>query len=215
MRGFAPILVILLIVVLASMAAGGYYFVKLSKPAEVQPVYQTPASPSSVSATPESSSSADMANWKTYTNLEHKFSMNYPDNKKIEIGKERNSCRETVVGENLFFYPVEYVDDPQSTHFQGELIINIAVLDNPDNLTPEAYLEKECPWRLSKERVALKQNIEVAGINGLLIDDTIGAYQIATRVIIPKGNKLYYIDGQSYRDNQNSLFKNILTTFKF
>jgi len=84
-RGFAPIVVILLIVVLASMAVGGYYFVKLSKPAEVQKVYQTPTSPAPLTSTPEPTSSvltqsgsADLTNWKTYTSTRYGFSFQHP-----------------------------------------------------------------------------------------------------------------------------------------
>lgn len=71
-KGIAPILIIILIAV----AVGGYLIYQTqTKPVVVPQVIQPSSAPVSTSS---ATSSAETANWKTYTNTKYGFSIQYP-----------------------------------------------------------------------------------------------------------------------------------------
>lgn len=86
-KGFVPLLIVSLVAILV----GGY--VLYSK--------QKSSNPPALQPTPQASSSAEMANWKTYTNSTFKYQLKYPnsyavvpqtDKQKSQLGVDQNVC---------------------------------------------------------------------------------------------------------------------------
>lgn len=85
-KGFAPILLLITILILVTLAAGAYYFGKsqTSKPQTQnqvvvsQTLQPTSAPSSSPDTSPVPNGTGEIANWKTYTNIDAKFSIQHP-----------------------------------------------------------------------------------------------------------------------------------------
>ena len=82
-KGLAPILIVLLI----ALGVGGYLiYQKQIKPVNI--TQQTTQSTPAPTSNPESTTSADISNWKTYTNDKLKLSFKHPESYKQEIINE-------------------------------------------------------------------------------------------------------------------------------
>ncbi len=85
-KGFTPIILVLIMVTVIGIIGGGYlvyrkYLNPLYLPKHDNPPINWEAVQNS---NPESSSSAETANWKTYTNNKFGFTIQYPENWEIE-----------------------------------------------------------------------------------------------------------------------------------
>lgn len=98
MRGFAPIFLILLIVIVATVSAAGYYFLRSSKPVSKQiDLHQTVQSIPPSSPTAESTSSADITTWKTYTNTKDNYTIQYPSDYRHEFMEiDKNATLQSI-----------------------------------------------------------------------------------------------------------------------
>lgn len=93
--GFIPILIILLI---TAGLFGAYYLEKTNKPQSVQQTHQQVTQPTPTASVSESTSSGEIANWKTYTNSKFGYSFQYPPTLSV------SNCPSYDCGE-IIYYP--------------------------------------------------------------------------------------------------------------
>jgi|SRR3989344_1379158 len=89
-KGQMQVLILIGIIILVSVAGGVYYLGRSSKSA---PSVAQPVPTQAVKTTPsvsESTSSADMTNWKTYTNSTVGYTIKYPQGFEIELIGDRD-----------------------------------------------------------------------------------------------------------------------------
>lgn len=197
-KGLAPILIVFLI----ALTVGGYLlYQKQTKPAVVlQPVTQPLSSPVT---SPTATNSAEMANWKTYTDA-HGLSFEYPEDWSVSAG------------EFLIILP-QYRSDQ--------------IKGGSSKLETEAYpREKYSPITLSigvyKPDIAdstkeiTKRSISVAGgaVSEYIIKflDSSSGYpkNLELRYVVIEGNSQMYVY-RLYNPQFKDIFYQILSTFKF
>ncbi|OGE18747.1 hypothetical protein A3J19_03145 [Candidatus Daviesbacteria bacterium RIFCSPLOWO2_02_FULL_41_8] len=192
-KGLAPILIVVL---MAALAVGGYLiYSQLPKPiAPPRSITQPTLSPSSI---PESSNSAETANWKTYTNTKYGFYFNYPQDFSIK-----------KVAERIFF-----IENKEKKSFV------LWIYENPNNLSLKDYEGKHTsketgfgPFVYYPDTELVKfQNFEAyytkEEINCL---SKCGSYIWTTKDMI------YKLTGTAENvPNQKQTLDQILSTFKF
>ena len=95
-KGQFPILILIGILVLVGVASGAYYLGRVSKSAQVVSQPQPTPQPTSV---PQTSPNDETANWKTYTNTKHNFSINHP----INFVESAQNTDYGFIGEKIYF----------------------------------------------------------------------------------------------------------------
>lgn len=184
-------------------------------PSGVAPMENTPMS--KTTPIPTFAAEPIPADWKTYTNSKYGFSFKYPSDKVVEIDEESpdiNICTNQKGVADIKMYPKDYKKSEVETDFLGDLLLNISVVDNPENMPPEEYLQKTCPALITEDKISDKLTTQTAaGYSSLLITykNVMGEQQEA---VVQKDNKLYFIHGFSSQ-LPNPVFDQILTTFKF
>jgi len=104
-NGFALPIIILAIVGISVIGVGGYFlYQNQTKPTPIA-ISQPNLSPT-VSTTKESTNSADMSTWKTYTNKEFGLSFMYPDNFRVNDSNKHDAYPDQITVE---FYQTEGV----------------------------------------------------------------------------------------------------------
>lgn len=207
----------LIIVILVALAVGGYlvYQKYLNSVSVPQPTSQPVSTPAAIVFTNESTSSAETANWKTYTNQIQQFLIKYPDNKKVEIRETdttKNDCHGKSAVVDILIYPSGYVKSQEEIDFSGELWVNISVVENEDLSSPENFMAKNCP-QIDESKIGSKKAIRIDTVPSLeIVYKNVMAEQL--EVIVQKDKKLYFIHGFS-RKLPSSIFDQILSTFKF
>ena len=199
-RGFAPILIVLLIGIALVVAGGAYYF-GLDHGFE-KSVSQTPQITSPTPIVSESTSSADTANWKTYTNNQYKYYIKYPSN-----WLTANSDGD--------FYNDEYFSDPGiDKNLHQRITIRVIKYVGPK-------------WKNSKEYFdEIYQNSTKLTILGLPAAKEIvnggkpnSETYYSTNIYIYMDNLVYVLSNSSTEkatvDKYEPIFDQILSTFKF
>lgn len=207
---FSKILLPIVIIFVLSAATAGTYLALNSKP-KPAPIVSKIAPTSAPTSTPDPT-----ANWKTYKNTENGFSLQYPQGKLVEISEKntgKNSCTEQKGVVDIKIYPGDYKKSETETHFFGDLWVNISIVDNVEKLSPEDYVRKACATFFSQDKITSMKSLQIANNNFLAIiyKNVMDQQQ---EVIVPKGNKLYFIHGFSSK-LPNPLFDQILSTFRF
>ncbi|MCL5784121.1 MAG: hypothetical protein M1142_02060 [Patescibacteria group bacterium] len=202
-KGLAPILIVVLVTLIA---VGGYLIYQ--KQFKLVPVPQsTQSSPSPVSQN-ESSSSAETANWKTYTNKTYKYKFNYPENWYIQ-----------TLGDNRYVYISDQKLDIKNGIDSPSLKYDLIDISyNPPN---QIDMPVTAPIGTKQK---LSQSLSVQKIADLNIDGRPGA---KINFIDQRGNKLnevsYWVsllDNGTLQISATSSAKinmvdQILSTFKF
>lgn len=227
-KGIAPVLVIILIAFAAGI--GGYFVYQNSRskstalsPDQIACTQDAKLCPDGSSVgrvgpncefspcpSPQSSSSADMSNWKTYTNTNYYFSFKYPNNLSV-----RNDSTSEFIGF------LERKDENQSQK------LVVTVNKNPNNLGIQELLEKNKP--IPDDRINLRyQSTQITGYDGLLlryenpclgICENIETGKFFTKYI--KGNSViisFSVDTRNQAGNtleDEKWLDQILSTFKF
>lgn len=164
------------------------------------------------SSNPQATTSADISNWKTYTDTINSFSYKYPDNKKIEIEKVNPSSNACTNKKNILdfkIYPLDYVKNPQVIDFDGELLISISIENNINKYTTDEFLKQNCIDIFNK----ISQRYKNGTTDVFYLKNVMAEQKLA---LINKGNKIIYLNAfalsKKYLDSE---FDQILSTFKF
>ena len=248
-KGFAPILII---IVLATVVLGGGYFVyQRYQPTSPSSPYTPPQKtactleaklcPDGTSVgrtgpncefspcpTPEeSTSSAETANWKTYTNKEYEYSVQYPSNWKVveakpRIGNKPEWAGDILIQEENEVQKVTFFEQNYET-YPGKF--EIRVLSNPSNLTLEQ-------WSRNYDKIYKLLTLvgETTLGNQTAKQFSIFSYEVPGNSAIASINNqnIYYIsfaDWDKYNDpniavqigteNHPKIYDQILSTFRF
>ncbi len=217
--GFAPILIVL---ILATAALGGYFYFQKSQASPTTPTSPIHAcSPDSkvcsdgshVGRIPpncdfapcpspkESTNSADISNWKTYTDTSYGFSIKYPSTWQQRLDR------------------TEYDDSDYHLFFTSGDYIEIRILPNPNKLSSLDYFKKvafrnDLPgWNNTQRptQTVNLPNIDVIKINGF----TGGSGDRGPTTFISKDTIIIEIITQSNTQSGAAIFNQILSTFKF
>jgi hypothetical protein len=78
-KGFTPLILLIGILIFGISAMGGYYFFEQQIKTSPSIVNKTTTNDFTPETSLESSTSSEMANWKTYQNEKYGFSFDYPD----------------------------------------------------------------------------------------------------------------------------------------
>lgn len=222
-KGIAPILIIILIAV----AVGGYLLYQK----QLKSVSVSQSSPSPV-ASPVASSSAEIANWKTYTNIQDGYSMKYRQDFVITKRDFWTIFKSPVAAKGGGYPDEDWFD------------LAISVKDNPNNQTALEYVNeyadstiteslKRVPNSDTNSELRKFYNTRANNIrssfknysNGIIdgiIGDTDGYENPNTAVIFSKNKKIYIFSllggpntGTPPTKTAEKIFQQILSTFKF
>lgn len=203
-KGLAPILIVLFI----ALAVGGYLLYQKQQ----QTIQATPTPTS----TPESTNSAETANWKTYTNIKYGFSVSYPTDDKKEYGVlkllfENNETKQYVGKEELirlFSFTIGYPASDAAIIFRlwennNQLSVQKWWDKNHETFYTQTLDLKWEPKSTSAKNVGNQQTLAVLieGTNGLQMQ----TYYFA--------NNKYVMEVLSIINEK--LSEKILSTFKF
>jgi hypothetical protein len=200
-KGFAPILIIFGIILILGISAGAYYFWKLNccPQSQSQITSQTQV-PVSSSAGPD-----EITNWKTFTNSNYKFEINYPsDWSAIDCSSN---------GQSVYFSSKTY-------NCQRAIpdIANITIRVNTGDHTQQYITDRK-----SLGDITLK-SITVDGIQGtdltLTPNSSVKNESLSNQrreIYLFKNNQSYSISLFVFNDfsSENQTFNQILSTFKF
>jgi len=223
----APILIVILIAV----AVGGYLLYQEQTKPVVVPQTISQSSPSPV-VSPVASSSAEIANWKTYTNIQDGYSMKYRQDF-VVTNRDTWTFFKSPIAAKGGGYPDE-----------DWFNLAISIKDNPNNQTALEYvneyanstiteslkriptsavnpeLRKFYDTRANNVRSSFK-NYSNEIIEGA-IGDTDGYENPNTAVIFSKNKKIYIFEllggpntGTPPTETAEKIFQQILSTFKF
>ena len=201
MRGFAPIL----IVVLVAVAAIGGYFVytslrgmvsEVEPDVAISPTIQTPTP----TTKPESTSSAETANWKTYTNIKHKFSLKYPtDWKYVEVPTPTYQTQ----NDEIWFLPQSSPLPPPQTDARADVVFVFTSEDTSSNWQPQYFNNyKTESYQLGNVSAKKITGINKGGLNQEM-------------VIIADVGDFYLQVFSNYGEVSLQYFDQILSTFRF
>lgn len=168
----------------------------------VAEVSQPSPSPVSIEKIPYKS----ISSWQTYTDSQANFSVQYPENYKLQ---------NPIPGKSVNF--LSCLTDPQ----RGEICLSgysITIYDDYDGGPRRAYFEKKRPNFLVEPYY---QDVSVAGIKTLVIMDGNTGGSTGSFILIPKGNKMYFFDfpfGWNPDTKEKpglDFIKQVLSTFRF
>ena len=196
-KGLAPILIIILIAV---MAVGGYLLYQK----QIKPVAVPQFSPSPVVSpviSPIASSSADTANWKTYTNSKYGFTLKYPQN--LSVKETSNIIIFNAVGNK-----------------DNETVFALIVYENPNNLSLKDYETKNTGESGMGPSVYYSSSQLVTLENGTKVyyqKEEISCFSKCGSYIWINKDKIYKFLGSvnSGIKDQKQIMDQILSTFKF
>lgn len=216
-KGFASILIVLVGIIVIAGVAGGAYYLGTQRPSSsptLQPISQSTPVPTANNA--ESTTSAETADWKIYTDTTNRFTIKYP-----------NSWLQFTLSDKTGGYLSKIALVPQAPSDKqqlGELPgVRIAVLKlDPKNCTNSAeYAQEEINAYLNNKN--LYPNLQIKP----LILDGIPGYRIdsgSPGVTAQRGPEVYMFqcpteiqmsfDPEGI-ENGIQLFDQILSTFKF
>lgn len=207
-KGFAPLLIIVGVLVAAGLLAGGYYLGAKKAPTLQQtvnnqnPVVVGSTGISSGKPTPETKpDTVDTSNWKTYTNTQGGFRINYPS----DLIPEEHAAT-TQYG----------LTDVMSVSFTDSRSLpsnfNIDVVINQNKLSLQEFI--------AKYYLPLGADISNFQLTSVTIDNTYGLKSLhipgeadTEFVFVPHGNFIYVFSSEPRIPGQ--LFDQILSTFKF
>lgn len=234
-KGQTLILLLIGALILTGVASGAYYL-GTKKPATLQdtvskqnPVILPSTSPQSNNKpTPDTKpQNNETTNWKTYTSAKNKFYFNYPGDKEVLIYSDNPDgyiCGSKQVKADVVIYftsgprskeILQMVKDGAGTEFQGDLVLEVDVVDNPKNLWPKDWLKKECSYDKASFSEYQESEIAVSRPPAFRID-AVGIGRFADTVIAYSG-KLYYIRATliNTKPENRQVFEKILNSFKF
>lgn len=211
----------LLFVLLGVGLVGGLVWVGYSMGKRTTTVTLPPV----VTGTPhQATPTVDMANWKTYTNEEYKFSLQYPQSFYYEVFNKAETSSVITPTWLLFLadlqrptdqahYPeidIGFIQKPAATSLEDWLKLNTTTKDNANNPDPED--ENKIYWgvkNISKLIVDDESAIRFSSSNGA------STYQVVT--LIDHKDKVFIIESVITPLGQidDKIFDQILATFKF
>jgi len=219
------VLILIGIIIILGIAGVAYYLGRqtlslrgVSEPrlnrGETSDVAILPTSPPTPSVS-ESTSSADMANWKTYTNKEYGFLFKYPSDGNFSLNSQ-DSLSLTNSNSNTppyYLLDLEVKDNPQNLSARDFINNELTILRNNKN-SPNSSA-------LADKRQATIKDYQNGQITGVLMrggSDGDSVTDFIEIVSVQKSNiyKFTIHDGNgSVSDFQNKLINQILSTFKF
>ncbi len=229
-KGFAPILVLVGILVIAMVAGGAYYYasnklVYFGKSQVIKPQVQNQVisqTPHPVSSVQPALISDEITNWKTYTGKNYTFK--YPETwvikQSIDVNREDD-------GLDIYITSPDYVPDPnyENPHEGGDIVgvkkgfrLEIRTAKNPKLRTYEDWKEfhestatKNWYGRIFNK----KEEISIKGIKAMFYTegkpDGLG---ILSASFFVENGRIYDVALISSQ-NQDDLFRQILSTFRF
>jgi len=199
-KGFSLILILVGILILMGVAGGAYYFgrqtLSLRGVSETSDVAILPTLSPAPSIT-ESTSSADMANWKTYITSQYGFSIKYPDNwETYNYGSKPEDEPIEPSGER-FFRPI------------GQTAAEISLEISPRESTRLDLIEdtiKNYSWD--------NKTVEKVSVGGVDITKVTGSQTGKKNIAVAfqKGNNIFKIQTLG---NYADILEQMLSTFKF
>jgi len=208
-KGFALPILILAIVGISIIGVVGYFlYQNQTKPA---PITLPQPSPSLTSVTKESTNSAIMTDWKTYTNA--KFTFMYPSNGYVQIDRP------------------DWIEIPNEQNTEPYFIFRIQLKDNPDRLTIKQLVDQRVEeirnnqYNLSANTQADKtlqtmKEYRNGQINGIKLATFFEGYPTGYgEILMAKDNFVYDFTIHDGSGNVDTLYEKmldqILSTFKF
>jgi len=219
--GLAPIFIVLLLAILAVGVGTFVYQQKATKPVACNQEAKLCPDGTSVGrigphcdfascpAPKESTSSADMTNWKTYTNPRFKVSFKYPPDLLIVVEKKSNDTYD------IFFTRSEAekqtVEDclKQLECYSYPFAIRFKVITKPSNKTLKDVIWDDSRMDIRNFSSLNIDNLpslqeQLAGVGGLIIYST----------YIDRGQTVFFVQVDTLKDLEKNVTQ-ILSTFKF
>ncbi len=191
-KGLSPILIVILI---AAALLGGYFLYQNQPKPTPSPTAQLTSTPTPI---PESTNSAETANWKTYTNIEGGYLISYPSGEIIDVSSKFYSNAVSIRYSPL-----------------TEILIRVEKIDP----------SKSCyPTDIKCFALTEMKKVKIASLEGYLVEPYLPAdggedkTQKIRIVMFRKNGKLYSISQQrksSGSEEALNIFNQILSTFKF
>lgn len=187
-KGFAPILIVIIIAALV----GGYLIYQNQTKPTPPPTTQLTSAPT---PTPESTNSAETANWKTYTDAENGFSISYPG--EFAVNK---------IGGGVSF----------QKNNTNRAILFLQVNDNKGNLTAREFFNNQ-PDQMKKPMEDANQitDYQLNGSQGLMFTKKESADGYKDFAVSLSHNNHIYSLNFGPKENEFNLANQILSTFKF
>ncbi len=206
-RGFIPLLIILILVAIFGAAAGGYFLYTSLRgvpPKAGDAAISTASNPTSK---PESTSSADMTNWKTYTDTNNGFSLKYPPNwSQVNIANNRVAISPELPKP---FYPATTFTIPG---------ILIDISNNDASLSSKDYvMQKIIPQNIYTKNG--KITLSLSNVDGVIVEgltNPVSGNPIGPTAYISNKSKVISLELNSTNiTDPKNIFNQILSTFKF
>jgi hypothetical protein len=162
--------------------------------------------------------SDDVTFWRSYTNKRHNYSINYPDNWKIDDNSKRDWKGQGYVSSKFEIYRYGAKQVSQ-TELKDGVWLMVYVAGNSDNLSLK-------DWIKQREFTGKEEEIKIGNIDAIKVSNEIFSPEglnnkpqgITIDVYMPYGEKIYNIssqvfggDYQSYKDVINQ----VIASFRF
>lgn len=220
-RGQTGILIIVGILVVAAIAGVAYFLGMSKNPAPViQPAPQV-VNPQPT-PTSESTSSAETANWKTYTNMKYNYSFMYPlEYNPYGVGSGLKDASEDSVSvlvgnieaatsESGLWYPIFYVNYYTS-------IIDNSNLYNYDTAIVNKFISTDIgnTVKIQDDNFIRLPDISIGEMNAKVFVNNYGGTDSEDRRIVIKRGSDFYLLGAYTTIHNFKIYNQILSTFKF
>jgi len=196
----------LVVVIVILLGAVGYFvFVKKSTPAAQQPTpIPTKTAQVSNSSTPIATANP-MAGWKTYTNSEFGYSLDYPSNWSLNAESTSNG---SISGNRLYILP----PNPLSTQAVDEdfsILIRDASKESLNLTTERQKMQYPNQYVTYSETT-----VTIGGVTAYLYQKS-NDDDSTKNILLAHNGYFYYIDTHGIRSTVKAQLDQILSTFKF
>lgn len=203
-KGFAPILIALGVILILGVVSGAYYF---GKSQSVKPTIQNSVVTSQTPQPTPSPTPDAIANWRTYTNTQYKFTLSYPEDWESQVPE---------VSTNNF--RLDFLKFDQD--YNGFERPNITLIINNDNINNiRSSLFKEYNSKGTIQDIGLLSGDLYQGTGKSKDFSGKNTFQkFRADYLISKNNLNYWFRLSTKPEYQNKHledFKKIISTFKF
>lgn len=204
-KGFSPITIVVGILLIFTVAFGAYFLgTKNNKPSTQTEQTTTKTNPTPVASTTPLTIVDETANWKTYVNKTHKYTVKYP--RDWESGEAAHGMSAV---EPIFIAPLskETVSD-----LEVQIIIRIDPLTSGCKGDEVINIDKVKGYK--QKKIVNGETVELKGANGEVIPSKKFAYSTIDACVI-RGNEIYVFNFVDKDYSREKIIDQIISTFKF